>query len=185
MVCTGNACRSPMAAALLQQRLNDRGVDALVTSVGTRAWDLGATDYAIQVMREHGLDISSHQNRQLERDAIARADAVLCMTREHVALVIECCPDARGRVFLTGELARLGQTVGARAHGEPVGAWLARVAAARPADRPLGRAIDEIADPAGEPLAVYRQTFGTLDRWLTVVADLLAGEAPAARVAGG
>ena len=43
MVCTGNACRSPMAAAILQRRLAERGVDARVTSAGTMPWSSGAT----------------------------------------------------------------------------------------------------------------------------------------------
>jgi hypothetical protein len=41
---------------------------------------------------------------------------------------------------------------------------------------PLGRAMDEIADPAGEPIDVYRRTAAELDARLTEIAALLAGE---------
>jgi protein-tyrosine phosphatase len=184
IVCTGNACRSPMAAALLQQRLTERGSRARVTSAGTRPWNAGATADAIAVMRGRGLDISEHRNLQLDSAVVARADLVLGMAREHVALVVDRSPDAADRAFVIGELARLGHRVGARVDGEPVRAWLARVTAARPADRPLGRAADEVADPAGEPIALYRETARVLDGWLTIIADLVVGKASAARIAG-
>jgi low molecular weight protein-tyrosine phosphatase len=175
MVCTGNACRSPMAAAILQQRLAERGVDARVTSAGTMPWSSGATDPAIAVMREHGLDISGHENRHLTRELVEEADLVLGMTRDHVAIATARSPGARGRTFLVGELARLGADVGPRSASEPVALWTERAAAARPLRRPLGRAVDEIADPVGEPIEVYRRTAAELDDRLTEIAALLAG----------
>jgi hypothetical protein len=39
----------------------------------------------------------------------------------------------------------------------------------------LGRAVDEIGDPVGEPIEVYRRTAAELDRRLTEIAALLAG----------
>ncbi|TFG49743.1 MAG: low molecular weight protein arginine phosphatase, partial [Gemmatimonadales bacterium] len=39
-VCTGNTCRSPLAEALLQRKLAERGVDGVVVgSAGTGAWE--------------------------------------------------------------------------------------------------------------------------------------------------
>ena len=95
MVCTGNACRSPMAAAILQQRLAERGVDARVTSAGTMPWSSGATGPAVEVMREHGLDISGHENRQMTRELVEEADLVLGMTRDHVSIAIARSTEAR------------------------------------------------------------------------------------------
>jgi protein-tyrosine phosphatase len=175
VVCTGNACRSPMAAALLARHLADRGVDAKVGSAGTRSWDIGATEDAVSVMSERGLDIAEHANRQLTPDLVDRADLVVGMTREHVAIATARCPDAAERAFLVGELARLGRAVGPRGADETVRDWLARVADTRPAERPLGRWDDEVGDPVGEPIGVYRDTVAVLDRHLSVIADLLAG----------
>ena len=45
----------------------------------------------------------------------------------------------------------------------------------RPPNRPLGRAVDEISDPVGEPVDVYRKTAAILDQRLSEIADLLAG----------
>jgi low molecular weight protein-tyrosine phosphatase len=170
-----------MAAAILQQRLAERGVDARVTSAGTRPWSAGATDPAVAVMGEYGLDISDHQNRHVTRELLEEADLVLGMTRDHLSIAVARDPGARGRTFLVGELARLGAGIGPRAESEPVARWAERAADARPLQRPLGRAVDEIADPVGEPIDVYRRTAAELDQRLTEIAALLAGVPTLAR----
>jgi protein-tyrosine phosphatase len=164
-----------MAAAILERRLAERGVDARVTSAGTRPWNAGATGDAIAVMREIGLEISEHQNRQVTRELVEAADLVLGMTRDHVSFALARSPEAADRTFLVGELARLGGQVGPRETSEPVARWAERAATARPPQRPLGRAVDEIGDPVGEPIAVYRNTAAVLDQRLSEIAALLAG----------
>jgi protein-tyrosine-phosphatase len=95
------------------------------------------------------------------------------MTRDHVWRATTLSPDATQRAFLLGELARLGRRAGSRHPDESERAWAQRVARERP-DGPIGRHDDEVADPVGEPLAVYRATAARLDRDLRVIAELLA-----------
>ncbi len=163
-----------MGEALLRARFAARGVAAHVTSAGTLPWGGAATGNADVVMRERGLDLDGHHSRGLTRDMVADADLVLGMTREHVWRVAGLSADALERAFLVGELARLGPVVGERdaAGGESVRAWALRVARSRP-DGPIGRMGDEVADPMGEPLHVYRDTADRLDRDLAVIARLL------------
>lgn len=164
-----------MGAAILCKRLTERGVDARVTSAGTRPWGAGATDHAVTVMREHGLDIADHGNCQVTAKLVEQADLVLGMTRQHVYFVTAHWPHATDRTFLVGELARLGGRIGPRRDAEPVVRWAERASAARPPRRPLGRAIDEIDDPVGLPIAVYQQTAVILDKRLNEIAALVAG----------
>jgi protein-tyrosine phosphatase len=164
-----------MAAALLRQRLADHGVAARVTSAGTRPWNAGATDHAVTVMHDYGLDIAEHQNCEVTRQAVEQADVILGMTRQHVNYVTTRWPHATDRTFLVGELARLGGRIGPRRDAEPVVRWAERASAARPPRRPLGRAIDEIDDPVGLPIAVYQQTAVILDKRLNEIAALVAG----------
>jgi protein-tyrosine phosphatase len=124
-------------------------------------------------MRERGLSIDGHLSRPLTDDLVAGADLVLGMTREHVWRASRVADGAGARSFLVGEAARLGAVVGARADGEDVRTWAARVAELR-ADGPIGRAGDEVDDPVGEPIHVYRATAARLDRDLGAVAALLA-----------
>lgn len=164
-----------MAEAILRHQLEELGISAGVSSAGTRPWGSGATGDAVVVMAERGLDVTEHRNRPVTTELVDDSDLVLAMTRDHVSFVLMRSPDAAGRVFLIGELARLGAGVGPRDPGEPIAVWVGRVAAARPSDRPLGRAVDEVADPVGEPIDVYRTTVARLDRDLGTVATLLAG----------
>lgn len=172
MVCTGNICRSPMAEALLRARLAERGVDARVASAGTLAWGGPATNSAVIAVGELGGELAGHLSRQITTELVDASDLVLGMTRDHVWRATTLAADAAPRAFLVGELARLGGLVGARTGDEPVRAWAARVARERP-DGPIGRMRDEVADPVGEPLSVYRATAARLDHDLCLIAELL------------
>ena len=55
VVCTGNSCRSQMAEGLIKNRFPDFEV----FSAGTHP-ELNVNPYAVRVMQEKGIDISSH-----------------------------------------------------------------------------------------------------------------------------
>ncbi len=107
LVCTGNICRSPLAAALLERALGERGATIQVSSAGTGAWD-GApvSEGAYLVGLEQGLDLSGHRARLLTRDLVETSDLVLTMARHHRARVDEL--GGEGRVFVLGEYAGRG-----------------------------------------------------------------------------
>ena len=162
-----------MAEALLRHHLTAGGNDARVRSAGTMAWGGHATSHAIEVMRDHGIDITGHESTQLTTTVVEEADLVLGMTRQHVWGAVAASAGATDRTFLVGELARLGGEAGPRRRDEPLRDWVQRVAARRPPAPVVGRAEDEVPDPVGEPLEVYRQTAARLDRDLRVITGLL------------
>jgi L-threonylcarbamoyladenylate synthase len=93
-VCTGNTCRSPLAAALCAKRLADRlecGVDDLpargfvVASAGLAALrgEPAAAD-AVTVAAELGADLSGHFSRPATGDILADADLIVGMTAGHL-----------------------------------------------------------------------------------------------------
>jgi len=172
VVCTGNIARSPMAEALLRAHLAARGSSARVHSAGTLAWDGPATDAAARTMAARGLDISDHRSQPLTAALVADADLILAMTRSHVWGVQAFDPDAVTRTFLVPELSRLGDRIGPRRADETVRAWAARAAAERVRALP-GRGDEEVADPYGEPLAVYEATAVRLDAATGAIAALL------------
>src|SRR6266542_7159259 len=103
-VCTGNICRSPLAASLLERALKERGLEVAVTSAGTGAWDgAPASEGAYLVGLERGLDLSGHRARLLTRELVDEADLILTMARHHRARVDEL--GGEGRVFVLGEYA--------------------------------------------------------------------------------
>ncbi|MFZ1985721.1 MAG: low molecular weight protein-tyrosine-phosphatase [Desulfatitalea sp.] len=86
VVCTGNICRSPMAAGLLRHRLPPalRG-RVTVGSAGTNALHgHQAEPHAVQTMARHGIDIRPHRARDLTRDLAQHADLILAMEHTHV-----------------------------------------------------------------------------------------------------
>jgi protein-tyrosine phosphatase len=175
VVCTGNICRSPMGEALMRRHLATHGIDAHVHSAGTMRWRGPATAEAVQAMSERGLDVSGHRSRELTPALVEASDLVLGMTRAHIDFVALHCPDARERTFMIRELARLGTRVGPRACDEPVPTWLRRVAALREPGLPVGHPQDEIDDPVGQPVEMYRHTATRLDDALDTIARLLVG----------
>jgi len=142
-VCTGNICRSPLAASLLERALQERGIEVTVASAGTGAWDgAPASEGAYLVGLERGLDLSGHRARLLTRELVERADLILTMARHHRARVDEL--GGEGKVFVLGEYA--------------------------------GRGGDEVSDPFGGDLVVYRDTCQELESLAAAVADRLVAE---------
>jgi len=71
-LCTGNSCRSQMAEGLLRHLAGDRFEAA---SAGTHP--AGLNQGAVTVMREIGIDISSHRSKRVDEYLDARFDYVI------------------------------------------------------------------------------------------------------------
>jgi len=111
VVCTGNLCRSPMAAALLRARLDEdeKRRDWRVVSAGTWASQgQPASPYAVAEMDERGIDIHAHRSRSVDAELMEEADLVLVMTRSHAEALTVAFPDQAHKVHLLSEME--GQT---------------------------------------------------------------------------
>ncbi len=88
IVCTGNICRSPMAAVVLRRLLEDAGLAdrVQVDSAGTGGWHIGdgADRRALTALRGAGYDGSSHRAAQFEAAWLASRDLVLVADRGHL-----------------------------------------------------------------------------------------------------
>lgn len=115
MVCTGNAARSPMAAAMLrdldvENRLDVRSAGILTLEghpIGTRTRS---------ALSRHGLVDHSHRSRQFRSEDAVDADLVVVMEPLHLRWVRRNVPEAAP---ITGSLRRLARDLGppqARAH---------------------------------------------------------------------
>ena len=80
IVCVGNICRSPLSEFLFRQRLGKIGVNISVSSAGLGALvGQSADEKAIELMTEHGHDISMHIARQLSEELVKQNELILVM----------------------------------------------------------------------------------------------------------
>jgi len=110
VVCTGNTCRSPMAQALLQQRLAqalgcaiedlaDAGIMVITAGVAARS-GAAASPPAIEAMQARGLDLAQHESRPLSDVLVRFADAILTMTHSHREAILSQWPEAADKTRL-------------------------------------------------------------------------------------
>lgn len=158
LVCTGNTCRSSMAAGLLADLLRQRNrTDIEVASAGTAAMDGDpAAIHAVTVLGERGINLSGHRARRLNGYELDRDTLILTMTEGHKRTVLQIAPEAADRTFTLKEAAAL-------ALGAAPGPEL------------------DVHDPVGGPLDLYRETADEITALLEIIVDnlhhLLAKEA--------
>lgn len=95
VLCHGNICRSPLAAALLSRELAPLGID--VQSAGFIAFNRPAPAEAVAAAERHGVDLSDHRSRLLTADVVRAADLIVVMDTAQRRLVCErfgCRPTA-------------------------------------------------------------------------------------------
>ncbi len=102
-VCTGNVCRSPMAEGIFRQAIRGRG-NYRVLSAGLGALEgQPPSSYAVQAVKELGIDISDRRSRALTPDLVQQADYIFGMTHSHIDTVMLLYPQAAEKTFLLRE----------------------------------------------------------------------------------
>lgn len=107
-VCTGNICRSPMAAALFRARAATEGDGDRyrIESAGTRGVNgEPASTNAQLAMQQRGLSLDGHVARTITPELAREADLILVMTRSHRDALAAEFPDIRPKLRLMSELA--------------------------------------------------------------------------------
>ncbi len=99
VVCVGNICRSPMAAALLareypQKHINSAGVSALI--------GYPADEKASAVMAADDINIDSHRAQQISAELVEKADLILTMSTDQTKWIENEWPHCRGKTFRIG-----------------------------------------------------------------------------------
>ncbi|HEX6988920.1 MAG TPA: L-threonylcarbamoyladenylate synthase [Bacillota bacterium] len=106
MVCTGNTCRSPMAAALLRALAEAAGYEVDVRSAGVAAIEGSPpAREAVEVLATRGIALEGHRSRRLSADDVAWADVILTMTAHQRDQVRALYPEAGDRIQTLGRYA--------------------------------------------------------------------------------
>jgi len=119
-VCTGNSCRSVMAGALLKKKLKERNrQDVEVSSAGIMMLNgLGATPETGELLKREGIDVSEHHSQAVTKELIGKSDLILVMEKAHEHKLLQLAPEAKNRVFLLKEFARINGELDIR---DPIG----------------------------------------------------------------
>ncbi|MBQ8209715.1 MAG: ribosomal protein S18-alanine N-acetyltransferase [Clostridia bacterium] len=99
-ICTGNTCRSPMAAGIFSKKTEKFSQYLNVSSCGTGAMvgDTASLN-AISVMTARGIDISDHRSRPVNQYIIDDADFIICISPSHYNALL---PYAKDKLIMLG-----------------------------------------------------------------------------------
>ena len=82
-VCTGNTCRSPMAAFMLKDELKRRKIKGVtVTSFGLNPTEKEINPYAKQELERLNVKITAFKPKKLTKSFALKQDALICVTEE-------------------------------------------------------------------------------------------------------
>lgn len=133
-VCTGNTCRSPMAAALARHHAAQQGLDVTVESAGLYAFaGHPMAPYATDALIRRHVVVPKHQSQPITKEHISKSDLIFTMTASHKDDLLYEYPEAASKTYTLLEF---------------VGS-----------DSPS----TDVADPFGGPVEVYEACAGTLD----------------------
>ena len=152
VICTANRFRSPLAAAVIADRLRGRPFE--VTSRGTL--DVGRVPpllLALECGRELGVDLSRHRARLLRREDLAGADLVLGFEAHHLEAAREAGAAERTLFGLVDAVELLGRTDRSADPRERITA----AEALRDPDSPPAEIDDPITKPREEAQEIGRR----------------------------
>jgi tRNA threonylcarbamoyl adenosine modification protein (Sua5/YciO/YrdC/YwlC family) len=122
-VCTGNTCRSPMAAAYCRKYISEKldcGVDETegmgykITSAGVMAGpEMPASREVVDICAAKGIDVSGHRSRVLTREEAEESDYIFVMTKGHRDRILEVCPAASQKCMLLDGTGEISDPIGA------------------------------------------------------------------------
>ena len=130
-VCSGNTCRSPMAAGALQVLLEKKrpGQFEIISSGTGAATGFPATEFAVEAAKIWNCDLSEHRSQPLTEALIEESDLILAMAPNHLRELVRLNPGAQSKYFLLKNFPDLSLE---------------------------GEGVD---DPIGMPLDYYQNTF--------------------------
>lgn len=131
-------------------------------------------EIGVSVMAEHGIDLAPHRSVGVTSEAVAEADIILGMTREHVRDVVGISPVAWPKTFTLKEFVRRADKVGPPRRHQRLADWLETVGEGRDPRDLLGTdPDDEVPDPYGQRTKVWERVVDELDDLVSKIPRLL------------
>ncbi len=157
-VCTGNTCRSPMAQRLMQSEIDERRcADRIqVLSAGLSALEEDTiSEEAVLALQEYGIDARGQNSNRVTPQLLDETDLILTMTRFHSKMLLALNPQIQHKTFLFADYLQFNSEKIGPAHMDPDG-W-----------------FEEVMDPFGQSLEVYRLCAQQLRRMVQALTDIV------------
>jgi len=106
-VCTANIARSPMAEALFNKKIDDMGLHEKYQAISAGNWaryGIPAPPDGQQVMKDRGLDTSTHLSQPVTLEMMESVDVVLTMEAGHKEALRVEFPWSENKVFMISEM---------------------------------------------------------------------------------
>lgn len=109
-VCTGNTCRSPLAAGFLKKLLERNSLCEMeIGSAGLTALPGSqASFHSLRVALENSVYLEEHQARLVTPELIDKADLIVVMEPGHRQELLDRYPKTSGKILLLRQFARYG-----------------------------------------------------------------------------
>lgn len=112
-VCTGNTCRSPMAAALAAKIAGERAITLDIRSAGVATVDgLPPSEHASSILIENGIQ-QLPSSTALTYELVQWADAIWTMTEGHRKHVLLRFPEAQDKTYVLDDAGDIRDPYGA------------------------------------------------------------------------
>jgi len=97
-VCTGNTCRSPMAAAVLNKLGKNYNISAVSAGLFP---DIGSpmSVYAADALNKHGYDVPDHFAERISEDIVRECDRIVGMSENHAFILLQMFPFAASGIY--------------------------------------------------------------------------------------
>ena len=104
-ICTGNSCRSVMAKYYLEKIFKNKGIKGIdLDSAGIGTVEgLRASSLTLEVLKEEGIDASSHCAKPVTKELVKESDLIVVMGRNHCNFLREKFPESKGKIRLLGD----------------------------------------------------------------------------------
>ena len=154
LVCTGNTCRSPLAAAAMRRAIEQDGDRIEIRSAGAMAASgAPASHLAAEMGVAGGLSLDDHRSAGLDNQVIERADLVLVMGDHDLEVVKKRVPSVAERAWLITDFGR---------------------------ERPTGEGIP---DPFGGSREAYEECLHRIEEQVARIAPIVIEEVRARQLA--